>query len=164
MALLHYGMRVDQVFIKQLAAAATKHPEFTGTYYVDLVNGLATKGVKWKRNPHPTTAEGYLAGLKTIRDSLAAGRPVIVDTNLAPNGHTMLVNGIDTRHQRISVIDPNVRAPGLRRYSFIEFERIWRSMTVDVRGSVLTFPPGFDRDDPNEAAPDAADNAEGKDG
>jgi hypothetical protein len=157
-------MQVDQVFIKQLAAAETKHPEFTGTYYVDLVNGLATKGVKWKRNPHPTTDEGYVSGLKTIRDSLAAGRPVIVDTNLAPNGHTMLVNGIDTRHQMISVIDPNIRPPGLRRYSFIEFERIWRSMTVDVRGSVLTFPPGFDHAERNEAAIDTTGNADGQDG
>ena len=141
MALSHYGVEMDQVFIKQLAASVTKNPQFVGTYYVDLVNGLAKKGIHWKRNPHPTTAEGFQAGLKTIRESLFAGRPVIVDTNLARNGHTMLVNGINPRRRVISLIDPNRPRPGLRTYSYDQFEKIWRSKTANVRGSILTFPP-----------------------
>ena len=141
MALSHYGVKMDQVVVKQLAASVSKNPQFVGTYYVDLVNGLATKGFLWKRNPHPTNAMGFRAGLKMIRESLFEDRPVIVDTNLAPNGHTMLVNGIDPRRRLISVIDPNRPAPGLRTYSYEQFEKIWRSKTIDVRGSILTFPP-----------------------
>ncbi|QDU11049.1 C39 family peptidase [Gimesia aquarii] len=141
MALSHYGVEMDQVLIKQLAASVSKNPQFVGTYYVDLVNGLAKKGIHWKRNPHPTTSKGFRTGLKTIRESLFAGCPVLIDTNLAPNGHTMLVNGIDPRRRLISVIDPNRPAPGQRKYTYNQFEKIWRSKTVNVRGSILTFPP-----------------------
>jgi len=141
MVLSHYGVDMDQVLIKQLARSVSKRPQFPGTYYVDLVNGLATKGIHWKRNPHPTTARGFTSGIKAIRESLFAGRPVIVDTNLAPNGHTIVVNGIDPRRKLISVVDPNQPAPGRRTYTYQQFEKIWRSKTIDVRGSILTFPP-----------------------
>lgn len=141
MALAHYGVEMDQRVIKQLATSVTRHPHFVGTYYVDLVNGLAKKDIHWKRNPHPVTASGFRSGIKTIRESLFAGQPVIVDTNLAPNGHTILVNGIDPRRKLISVIDPNQPAPGTRTYTYEQFEKVWRSKTIRVRGSILTFPP-----------------------
>ena len=85
--------------------------------------------------------EGFLDGVRQIHRSLSAGHPVLVDTDVPPIGHTVVVNGVDFRRQLVLVVDPNLPAPGVRRLSFDEFERLWRSSIAEVRGAILTSDP-----------------------
>ncbi|MEM9646317.1 MAG: C39 family peptidase, partial [Planctomycetota bacterium] len=84
---------------------------------------------------------GFEAGLKKIIESLDAGNPVIIDTNIPPHGHTVLVNGYDPQRKLISIVDPLIASPGLRRLNYVEFERVWRSLTADIRGVIITSAP-----------------------
>ena len=141
MALLHHGARVPPLKIKSLANAVTTKPDFPGTYFEDLVEGLKPIGVSWDLKYFKTTEAGFDTGLAQIIESLDQGNPVIVDTNVPPDGHTVLVNGYDPNRKLISIVDPLLPKPGLRRLTYDEFKRDWRSLTADIRGAIFTRPP-----------------------
>ncbi|EMI18728.1 transglutaminase domain protein [Rhodopirellula maiorica SM1] len=141
--LLRYGMQVPPQQIKQLANSVTTKPEFSGTYFKDLVDGLEKMGVVWTRQHFATDADGFAAGMAVIEKSLREGRPVIVDTYVPPGGHTVVINGFDPNRKLISIVDPLMAAPGLRSITYAEFERSWRSVISDVRGCILTAPKSF---------------------
>lgn len=140
MALLYFGHRVPPERIKALANSVTKRPEFLGTYFEDIVNGLKGINATWEEKYFKTNKEGFDSGLKEIIASLDKGYPVIVDTNVPPHGHTVLVNGYDPNRQLISIVDPLLVAPGLRQMTYVEFEIAWRSLTADTRGGIFTSP------------------------
>lgn len=142
MALRYYGQRIDPLTIKQLAHSVTSQPEFPGTMFKDLVNGLAKKNVHWNERYFQSTDEGFEKGLAAITESLRDGKPVLVDTYVPPHGHTVLVNGYDPNRKLISIVDPNARAPGTRTLSYEVFKTSWRSLTADVRGAIFTNRPG----------------------
>ena len=79
-------------------------------------------------------------GMKDLIKSLDEGRPVIVDTKLPPNGHTLVVAGYDPNRKVIFLVDPLMPAPGHRVVTFAEFVDLWRSLTVDSRGLIFTRP------------------------
>ena len=141
MALLHFGERVAPERIKSLANSVTTKPDFAGTYFEDIVNGLKKIGATWDLRYFKTNQEGFEAGLKEITSSLDEGCPVIVDMNVPPDGHTVLVNGYDPNRQLISIVDPLIPAPGLRQLTYREFEVAWRSLTADIRGGIFTSQP-----------------------
>ena len=140
MALLYFGHQVPPERIKALANSVTKRPEFVGTYFEDIVNGLKGINATWEEKYFKTTKEGFDSGLKEIIASLDKGCPVIVDTHVPPHGHTVLVNGYDPNRQLISIVDPLLVAPGLRQMTYVEFEIAWRSLTADIRGGIFTSP------------------------
>ncbi|WP_442510126.1 transglutaminase domain-containing protein [Novipirellula sp. SH528] len=140
MVLLRYGMRVPPQQIKQLANSVATDPDFPGTYFKDLVDGLEKLGVVWTRQHFKTDASGFAEGLAVIEKSLREGRPVLVDTFVPPDGHTVVINGLDPNRQLISIVDPFIAAPGLRSVTYAEFEQLWRSAISDVRGCILTAP------------------------
>ncbi len=139
--LLRYGMKIPPQKVKQLANSVATDKSFTGTYFKDVVAGLKTAGLTWKNQHFKTDAEGFSEGIAVIEQSLRRGCPVIIDTFVPPNGHTVVVNGIDPNRKLVSLVDPNIPAPGLRRLSYAEFDQLWRSVIEDVRGCILTAPP-----------------------
>ena len=140
MALFYFGHPVPPERIKTLANSVTKRPDFAGTYFEDIVNGLREINAIWEEKYFKTTKEGFDSGLKEIISSLDKGYPVMVDTYVPPDGHTVLVNGYDPNRQLISIVDPLLAAPGLRQMTYIEFEIAWRSLTADIRGGIFTSP------------------------
>ena len=56
-------------------------------------------------------------------------------------GMPRLINGYDPKRQLISIVDPLIASPGLRRATYKEFELSWRSRTADIRGAIFTSPP-----------------------
>lgn len=140
MVLQYYGQSVSQEKVKELANSVTKNPDFAGTYYIDIVNGLKKIGVEWTHREYKADAAGFEAGMNDLIKSLDAGRPVIIDTQIPPDGHTLVVNGYDQRRKLISLVDPLIPAPGLRQIGYEEFIDIWRSLTVDSRGAMFTQP------------------------
>ena len=142
MVLAAFGVRVPQEKIKALANSVAPKNQFSGTYFRDLVGGLKRAGIAdWGRRQFGTDHEGFLDGVRQIHRSLLAGHPVLVDTDVPPIGHTVVVNGVDFQRQLVLVVDPNLPAPGVRRLSFDEFERLWRSSIAEVRGAILTSDP-----------------------
>lgn len=141
MALLYFGKRLSPTRIKELANSVTEKPEFAGTYFEDLVNGLKQDGINWDLEYYDTTKNGFDTGLAAIRASLDAGNPVIVDTKIPPVGHTVLINGYDPHRQLISIVDPLIPSPGLRKLSYSEFMANWKSLTVDLRSAIFTRKP-----------------------
>ncbi len=141
MVLLHYGVRMPPRKVKQLANSVASDKSFAGTYFKDITAGLESAGLRWKERGFPTNSKGFSDGLAEIEKSLRRGYPVIIDTLVPPDGHTVVVNGIDPNRRLISIVDPNIPAPGLRRLSYVEFERLWRSVIANIRGCILTAPP-----------------------
>lgn len=141
MVLKFYGKQVSQEEVKRLANSVAKNPEFAGTYYIDIVKGLKTTGVEWGHREYKADAVGFEAGMEDIIKSLDEGHPVIVDTKVPPDGHTLVVNGYDPNRKQISLIDPLVAAPGIRVVTYAEFVDLWQSLTVNTRGAIFTQPP-----------------------
>jgi hypothetical protein len=138
MAIHHFGEQLDQHRIKELANSVTTKPDFAGTYYSDIVTGLATQGYVWQERHFPVTDEGFVDGLSMIIASLNEGEPVIIDTHVPPDGHTVLVVGYDAVNQQVALLDPFIPAPGIRQVSYAEFRTLWKSVIVDVRGGIFT--------------------------
>ncbi|GAB5405010.1 MAG: hypothetical protein Aurels2KO_32410 [Aureliella sp.] len=90
---------------------------------------------------YTTDQTGFEEGLKAITASLEKGSPVIIDMLVPPDGHTVVVNGYDPNRKLISIVDPFIAAPGLRRVGYDEFEKTWRSVVSDVRGAIYTSAP-----------------------
>lgn len=147
MALRRYGVNLDQAKIKSLANQALMQRDpsqvnFPGTYFVDLVSGLRNSGVAdWHFEEFTNDEEGFKKGLQKIHENLSRGFPVIVDLHIPPEGHTVVVNGIDAKRGLVLVVDPNINAPGVRRLTIEQFKTMWRSVTVDTRGLILTGNP-----------------------
>lgn len=140
MVMKFYGQDVAQERIKALANSVTKRPDFVGTYYIDIVNGLKTVGVEWRTQDYKADAVGYETAMKELIANLDAGRPVIIDTFHKPDGHTVVVNGYDSNRKVMFLVDPLIPAPGLREIPLDEFPNLWRSLTVDARGAIFTQP------------------------
>ncbi len=139
--LLHYGMKIPPQRVKQLANSVATDKSFQGTYFKDIVSGLEAAGLTWKNRQFATNATGFAEGVDVLEKSLRRGYPVIIDTFVPPDGHTVVVNGIDPNRKLVSLVDPNIPSPGLRRVSYAEFEQLWRSVISDQRGCILTAPP-----------------------
>ncbi|MCX7423606.1 MAG: C39 family peptidase [Planctomycetia bacterium] len=141
MVLKYYGKQVSQDEIKRLANSVAKNPEFAGTYYIDIVKSLKTTGVEWIHREYKADSVGFEAGMTDIIKSLDEGHPVIVDTKMPPDGHTLVVNGYDPNRKQISLVDPLIPAPGIRFVTYAEFVDLWQSLTVNTRGAIFTQPP-----------------------
>ncbi len=147
MILRTFGVNVPQARIKDLSNQmrqqdGTGDAAYEGTYFVDLVNGLKHAGIAdWRRDHFPPTQQGFRDGVLAIYDNLAQGYPVMVDLQIPPAGHTVVVNGVDLQNQLVLIVDPNIAAPGIRRITFQQFESVWKSVTVDRRGMILASPP-----------------------
>jgi hypothetical protein len=142
MVLLYYGEQRSPESLKALAASVSSDPAFSGTYFVDLVKGMTKIGHHWQEKYYPVTDEGFEEGLAAITASLNAGRPVLVDTNIPPVGHTVLAIGYDPTHRELMLLDPNMESPGIRRMSYNEFNGVWHSLTAYIRGTIFTYPKG----------------------
>ncbi|MGB7328383.1 MAG: transglutaminase domain-containing protein [Rubripirellula sp.] len=140
MVLWKYGVKVPPSKIKELANSVATDRTFAGTYFEDIVAGLEKLGFVWMLEHFQTDAKGFAKGLDAIEKSLREGKPVIIDTHVPPDGHTVVVNGLDPNRQLVSIVDPLIPEPGLRRVTYAEFEKLWRSVIDDVRGCILTAP------------------------
>ena len=140
MSLLYYGENRSPESLKALAASVTCDPVFPGTYFTDLVKGMGKIGYKWQEKYYQVTGQGFDDGLKDIINSLNAQRPVLVDMNILPVGHTVLVVGYDSEYCQLMLLDPNIKSPGLRQMSYAEFKGMWHSLTAHIRGAIFTQP------------------------
>lgn len=115
--------------------------DFTITKFRDLVRGLDTIGYRWTEENFDNDRFGFNGGLRAIDRSLQDGRPVIVDTSNG-TGHTMVVVGRNFEAETITLVDPELSAPGRVTLSLAEFERIWNSNKVkfDKRAAIFTLP------------------------
>ena len=141
MVLLHFGRRVPPEQIKSRANAVTANPDFAGTYFIDIVKGLKTVGCDWSTTAYAADAEGFQRGFAAIIASLDEGNPVIIDANVPPDGHTVVVNGYDPNRKLVSIVDPFIPAPGLRQVTYADFMQLWKSVIVDSRGAIFTKSP-----------------------
>ena len=140
MVLQFYGQQVPQEKVKELANSVAKNPNFAGTYHIDIVNGLKKIGFEWSTQNYKADAARFDVGMSDLIKSLDAGHPVIIDTKVPPDGHTLVVTGYDPNRKLIFLVDPLIRAPGQREVTFAEFVDLWRSLTVDSRGAIFTQP------------------------
>lgn len=115
--------------------------DFTVTKSRDLVRGLDAIGYRWTEENFDNDGFGFNGGMRAIDRSLSDGRPVIVDTSIGI-GHTMVVVGRNFDAETITLVDPDLSAPGRVTISLAEFERIWNSNKVkfDRRAAVFTRP------------------------
>ncbi|MEM6472049.1 MAG: C39 family peptidase [Planctomycetota bacterium] len=146
MILKTFGVQISQNRIKELANNARQvngtDAAFTGTFFVDLVKGLEDGGVaNWRQRHFPSDDQGFESGIMEIYRNLERGLPVMVDTYVPPSGHTVVVNGIDLRRGLVLIVDPNVASPGIRRLTINQFRSMWRSVTVDRRGVIMSERP-----------------------
>lgn len=139
-AIRFYGERESPEKIKRLADSVASDRDFPGTYFIDLVNGIRTIGFEWEERYFKVTDKGFEHGLREIIQSLNEQKPVLVDTNIPPVGHTVLVVGYNNETRQLILLDPNIRSPGLRRVSYGEFKESWYSLTAHIRGAIFTKP------------------------
>lgn len=133
-----YDVEFTPVELKRLATPPDS--TFEGTYFRDMTRAAQDLGYPWRMVDFPTSDEGGREAIAELRKSLDEGRPVLVDLNVPPVGHTVLVNGYDGFLGTILYVDPNTPAPGQRELSEKEFDTIWRSVISDVRGAIFTAP------------------------
>src|SRR5690606_445531 len=139
-AIRYYGERQSPEKIKRLANSVATDRDFAGTYFVDLVNGIKKIGFDWEERYYQVSDQGFDHGLREIIQSLNEGKPVLVDTNIPPDGHTVLVIGYSNKTEQLVLLDPNIRSPGIRRISYTEFKNGWHSLTANIRGAIFTKP------------------------
>jgi hypothetical protein len=138
MVLASYGELRTPVEMKVLAASAD--PQFPGTYFRDMIAGVAKLGYHWHEETYPLTRVGFRRGIKQVRSSLNSGYPVLVGVSHPPIGHTVVVVGYDEKLSRIHLMDPELEEPGTRTLSYEEFEREWRENIIDIRAAIFTKP------------------------
>lgn len=137
MVLRGYGAAVSP---DELKRRATKpgHPH-PGTMPWDIVRAVDEFGFPWRATYHAPTEAAGRAGLRQLRRELAAGRPVLVDTDVSDIGHTVVLTGYDRAAGTLAFLDPGRPPPGRFDWTEAEFLRHWRSAGL-VRIAVLTAP------------------------
>jgi ABC-type bacteriocin/lantibiotic exporter with double-glycine peptidase domain len=140
MALQFYGESHSPDDLKALASSVSRDPAFPGTYFVDLINGLATIGFIWQERCYSVTEQGFSGGLAEVLKSLESRKSVLVDMNIQPVGHTVLVMGYDSQLRQIIILDSNVPSPGIRQISYAQFKEEWHSLTTYLRCAIFTEP------------------------
>lgn len=147
MVLDFYGAPRPPREIKCLAAGRAWDPsapfeDHTITFFRDLCAGLVGIGLRWREESFANDHRGFRQGLARLVAELRAGRPVLVDTALF-DGHTLVLCGVEPATRTLLALDPELEAPGERRFTLDAFEAAWHSTPVgfDGRGAVFTGPP-----------------------
>jgi hypothetical protein len=115
--------------------------DFSSTWFKDMVSGMRLIGYNWSEGYFSNDAAGFEAGLAAIEVQLGRRNPVLVDTSFSKSeGHTFVVAGIDRETAQLHIVDPDMRAPGLRIMTFKAFEAVWNSTAVGTnkRGAIFT--------------------------
>jgi uncharacterized protein YvpB len=113
--------------------------DFTATYFDNLLKGLRKHDINWQKYLYLNNDEGFSNGIKSIKDQLDLGHPVIVDTNLY-TGHTFVIDGYDNDKNILIIEDPFIQMPGIRIISIDDFKQIWNSTKVNssIRAAIFT--------------------------
>ncbi len=143
MVLRWYGDLKTPVELKALSTPPDS--DFAGTYFHDMVNGVAKLGYAWSIKSYPTTDQGFEDGFRDIQNSLVNRCAVLVDLHIPPIGHTVLIVGFNPKTEQIICLDPLLDQPGVKTSSYKTFKEEWRSVISDNRGAIYT--------KPQEAAP-----------
>jgi hypothetical protein len=117
---------------------AARFDDFTITFFAPLVKDMRRRGYTWSIRGYDDDDAGFQAGLADIHASLDQGRPVLVDTTLF-GGHTLPVTGYDDARGELTLVDPNIAAPGIRHVPYAEFARIWSSTGAGSRRRAAIF-------------------------
>jgi Peptidase_C39 like family len=136
-ALEYYGRRVDPARLWALG----RPPDYSylGMCFDDLVNATDAVGFSWFAMSYPTTPDGFATGVRDLVRSLRRGRPVIVNIDMGPTGHAVLVHGYDAGARTVRWVDPGACA-GEVAVGWPEFARRWRTADGSSRCAVFTNP------------------------
>lgn len=146
MVLTFYNDPVSSREIKSLASGRKQHPgevfsDFSITQFSDLLRGLRTMGYAWEEVSLSDSHADFERGISKIEESLALGRPVLVDLSI-PSGHTVVIRGYNSKLGLLSIVDPSQPSPGRFDITYQQFEAVWNEHAYghQTRGMILTKP------------------------
>lgn len=138
MVLRWYGDLKTPVELKELSTPPDS--DFAGTYFHDMVKGVAKLGYDWSLKSYPTTDRGFEDGFRDIQQCIVNRCPVLVDLHIPPIGHTVLIVGFNPKTKEVIFLDPLLDHPGVKISSYDTFKEEWRSVISDNRGAIYTKP------------------------
>lgn len=146
MILAYYGDPQSPRKLKALAATGRYDPDhpfddFSITFYREIVAAVRRLGYDWRELSLPDDDSGFDEGMRMIAAELDRGRPVMIDLSI-PQGHTVIVAGLDSKKQVATLIDPAQPAPGTVPFPLEWLRSSWneRAYGGDFRSLILTGP------------------------
>ena len=145
MVLAYYSKPISAREIKmwskgQVYRSKDLFDDFTQTFFDQLISGLKTHDIIWQKKIFSNDDDGFLSGVKELKNQIDQDRPVIIDTSLSKNGHTLIISGYKQNATVFVATDPNIEKPGVREFSLVDLKRIWNSKLTGAndRGAILT--------------------------
>lgn len=145
MVLAYYSKSIPAREIKVWSRGEEYSPkdlfnDFTQTFFDQLISGLKKHDIIWQKKIFSNDEGGFLLGVKELKNQIDQGRPVIIDTSLSKNGHTLIISGYKQNATVFVATDPNLEKPGIREFSLADLKKVWSSKLTGTndRGAILT--------------------------